>query len=82
MIFARNTTEAINLVAQAWGRANLKPGDMILVTEMEHHSNLVPWQLIAEQTGARIKAIPLTDDHTLDIDAYHTLLAGSRNWWP
>ncbi len=76
VIFTRNTTEAINLVAQAWGRANLKPGDIILVTEMEHHSNLVPWQLIAEQTGARIKAIPLTDDHTLDIDAYHTLLAG------
>ena len=75
VIFIRNTTEAINLVAQAWGRANLKPGDIILVTEMEHHSNLVPWQLIAEQTGARIKAIPLTDDHTLDIDAYHTLLA-------
>ena len=64
VIFTRNTTEAINLVAQAWGRANLKPGDIILVTEMEHHSNLVPWQLIAGQTGARIKAIPLTDDHT------------------
>jgi cysteine desulfurase/selenocysteine lyase len=76
VIFTRNTTEAINLVAQAWGRANLKPGDIILVTEMEHHSNLVPWQLIAEQTGARIKAIPLTDDYTLDMDAYHTLLAG------
>ena len=75
-IFVRNTTEAINLVAQSWGRANLKAGDLILVTEMEHHSNLVPWHLIAEQTGARIKAIPLTDEHTLDLDAYHTLLAG------
>jgi len=75
-IFVRNTTEAINLVAQSWGRVNLKPGDLILVTEMEHHSNLVPWQLIAEQTGARIKAIPMTDDYTLDLDAYRTLLAG------
>lgn len=74
-IFVRNTTEAINLVAQSWGRANLKPGDLILVTEMEHHSNLVPWQLIAEQTGARIKAIPMTDDYTLDLDVYRTLLA-------
>jgi cysteine desulfurase / selenocysteine lyase len=75
-IFVRNTTEAINLVAQSWGRANLKPGDLILVTEMEHHSNLVPWQLIAEQTGARIKAIPMTEDYALDLDAYRTLLAG------
>jgi cysteine desulfurase/selenocysteine lyase len=74
-IFVRNTTEAINLVAQSWGRANLKSGDLILVTEMEHHSNLVPWQMIAEQTGARIKAIPMTDAYTLDLDAYHTLLA-------
>jgi cysteine desulfurase/selenocysteine lyase len=74
-IFVRNTTEAINLVANAWGRANLNSGDLILVSEMEHHSNLVPWHLIAEQTGARIKAIPLTDDHTLDLDAYHQLLA-------
>jgi cysteine desulfurase/selenocysteine lyase len=74
-VFVRNTTEAINLVANAWGRANLKAGDLILVSEMEHHSNLVPWHLIAEQTGARIKAIPLIDDHTLDLDAYHQLLA-------
>jgi cysteine desulfurase/selenocysteine lyase len=75
VIFTRNTTEAINLVAQSWGRANLKADDLILVTEMEHHSNLVPWHLIAEQTGARIKAIPLTPDHTLDMDAFRALLA-------
>jgi cysteine desulfurase/selenocysteine lyase len=74
-IFVRNTTEGINLVAQSWGRANLTAGDLILVSEMEHHSNLVPWHLVAQQTGARIKAIPLTEDHTLDLDAYHGLLA-------
>lgn len=75
IIFVRNTTEAINLVAQSWGRANLREGDLILVTEMEHHSNLVPWHLIAEQTGARIKAVPLTNDQTLDMAAYQGLLA-------
>ena len=74
-VFVRNTTEAINLVAWSWGRANLKAGDLIIVSEMEHHSNLVPWHLIAEQTGARIEAIPLTDEHTLDLDRYRALLA-------
>jgi cysteine desulfurase/selenocysteine lyase len=74
-VFVRNTTEAINLVAWSWGRQNLKAGDLIIVSEMEHHSNLVPWHLIAEQTGARIEAIPLTDEHTLDLDRYRALLA-------
>ena len=73
-IFVRNTTEAINLVAQSWGRENLHAGDLIVVTEMEHHSNLVPWHLIAEQTGARIEAVPLLPDQTLDMDAYGRLL--------
>jgi cysteine desulfurase/selenocysteine lyase len=73
-IFVRNTTEAINLVAQSWGRTNLRAGDAIVVTEMEHHSNLVPWHLIAEQTGARIAAVPLLPDQTLDLDAYGRLL--------
>ena len=73
-IFVRNTTEAINLVAQSWGHANLKAGDLIVVTEMEHHSNLVPWHLIAERTGARIAAVPLLPDQTLDLDAYGRLL--------
>lgn len=73
-IFVRNTTEAINLVAQTWGRKNLKEGDLIVVSMLEHHSNLVPWHLIAEQTGARIEAIPVTADLRLDLDAYDELL--------
>lgn len=73
-VFVRNTTEAINLVAHSWGRANLSAGDLIVVSVLEHHSNLVPWQLIAEQTGARIEAIPLTADLRLDLDAYDELL--------
>lgn len=60
-IFVRGTTEGINLVASSWGRANLTPGDLIVYTEMEHHSNIIPWQLIAGQTGARIAWVPMTD---------------------
>ena len=83
IIFTRNTTEAINLVAQTWGRANSKPGDVILVTEMEHHSNLVPWQLLAERDRRRAAAHPaLTDDGQLDLDDLDTLLAGRRSSWP
>lgn len=59
IIFTRGTTESINLVAASWGGANLKPGDVILLTEMEHHSNLVPWQLIAQRTGARLRYLPV-----------------------
>lgn len=69
VVFVRNTTEAINLAARTWGSANLRPGDEIVVTEAEHHSNLVPWQLVAAQTGARIRAIPITDEGILDLDA-------------
>lgn len=65
--FVRNTTEAINLVSRSWGGANLKPGDEIIVTEAEHHSNLVPWQLIAAETGAVVRAIPITDEGILDL---------------
>jgi len=68
IVFTRGTTEAINLVAYAWARHNLGPGDEIVVTEMEHHSNLVPWQLAARDTGAVLRHIPLTDGHTLDLD--------------
>jgi cysteine desulfurase/selenocysteine lyase len=75
IVFTRNTTEAINLVASAWGRRNLGPGDVILLTEMEHHSNIVPWQLVAQATGATIRAIPLRGDGTLDMDAARSLLA-------
>ena len=74
VIFTRNTSESINLVAYSWGWSNLKPGDVIIATEMEHHSNLVPWQLIAERTGARLEFIPLTDDGLLRLDVYAQLL--------
>lgn len=74
VIFTRNTTEAINLVAYSWGRANIKAGDTIVYTEMEHHSNLVPWQMLAAETGARIRVIPVTDGGELDQDAYEAVL--------
>ncbi len=68
IIFTRGTTEGINLVAQTWGAAHLRPGDRILLTEMEHHSNLVPWQLLAARTGARLTFLPITgDDGLLDL---------------
>jgi len=74
LVFVRNTTEALNLVAVCWGRANLKPGDEILVTTLEHHSNLVPWQRVAQETGARIRLIHLTADGTVDLDDLRQLL--------
>ena len=74
IVLTKGCTEAINLVAQAWGRSNLKPGDRVLVSEMEHHANIVPWQLVAEQTGARVVPIPVSDDGVLDLDAYEGLL--------
>jgi cysteine desulfurase/selenocysteine lyase len=74
IVFVRNTTEAINLVANSWGRRNVKAGDLILVSLLEHHSNLVPWQLIAEEKGSEIAAIPLTSDQRIDMAAYEELL--------
>ncbi len=68
IVFVRNTTEAINLAARVWAQTTLRPGDEIVVTEAEHHSNLVPWQIVASQTGATIRAIPIVDDGTLDLD--------------
>jgi cysteine desulfurase/selenocysteine lyase len=65
IVFTRGTTESINLVAGSWAAANLKPGDVILLTEMEHHSNLVPWQLAAQRTGARLRYLPVTGDEGL-----------------
>jgi cysteine desulfurase/selenocysteine lyase len=73
-VFTKNASEAINLVAYAWGLRNLGDGDEVLVTEMEHHSNLVPWQLVARLTGARVRALPVTGDHLLDLDALDGLL--------
>src|SRR4029077_11347768 len=74
IVFTRGTTESINLVAQAWGGKFLRAGDVILLTEMEHHSNLVPWQLLAEKIGAQLRFIPVRDDGTLDLDKLSTLL--------
>src|SRR5260370_41480213 len=62
IVFTRGTTEGINLVAQTWGSGNIKAGDRILLTEMEHHSNIVPWQLLAERTGAKLVYPPITGD--------------------
>jgi cysteine desulfurase/selenocysteine lyase len=73
-IFTRNTTEGINLIAHAWGRENLHEGDVVLTTEMEHHSNIVPWQMLAERYGYELKFVPVTDEGELDIEAYHNLL--------
>jgi cysteine desulfurase / selenocysteine lyase len=74
VIFTRGTTDGINLVAQSYGRTVLKPGDDIVITAMEHHSNIVPWQLICEQTGARLKAAPISDAGELDLEAFERLL--------
>jgi cysteine desulfurase / selenocysteine lyase len=74
IIFTRGTTESINLVAQSFGRAVLRPGDEVLITGMEHHSNIVPWQIVCEQTGARLRAIPITDTGELDLEAFDRLL--------
>jgi cysteine desulfurase/selenocysteine lyase len=74
IIFTSGTTASINLVARSWGDAHLRAGDEILLTEMEHHSNLVPWQQLAQRTGAALKHIPLTDEGLLDLDALPDLL--------
>jgi cysteine desulfurase/selenocysteine lyase len=74
VIFTRNTTESINLVAYSWGGTNLSAGDLIILTEMEHHSNLVPWQLLAQRTGARLEFVPVSDDGLLRLDVYEQLL--------
>jgi cysteine desulfurase / selenocysteine lyase len=74
IVFTRGTTESINLVAQAWGGKFLSEGDAILLTEMEHHSNLVPWQLIAQRTGAQLRFVPVNDDGTLAQDQLDQLL--------
>ena len=76
IIFTRGTTESINLVAQVWAAQFLKEGDVILLTGMEHHSNLVPWQLAARRSGAVLRHIPVLDDGTLDLTAIDTLLNG------
>jgi cysteine desulfurase/selenocysteine lyase len=74
IVFTRGTTEGINLVAQTWGGKFVRAGDLILLTEMEHHSNLVPWQLLAERTGASLRFVPVRDDGTLALDKLDQLL--------
>ena len=75
IIWTRGTTESINLVAQTWVRSNVKAGDEIIISGMEHHSNIVPWQMVCEQTGAILKVIPVLDDGSLDYDGYLKLLS-------
>ncbi|MCW2971919.1 MAG: cysteine desulfurase, SufS subfamily [Thermoleophilia bacterium] len=76
IVFTRGTTEAINLVANSWGRANLGPGDIVVTTELEHHSNLVPWQQLCRAVGAELRFIPVDDDGVLDVSGLEALAAG------
>ncbi|MGH7173900.1 MAG: SufS family cysteine desulfurase [Gemmataceae bacterium] len=75
IIFVRGATEGINLVAQSWGRANLRAGDEIILSAMEHHSNIVPWQILCEQTGAVLRVVPISDDGEFLLDEYEKLLS-------
>ena len=75
IVFTRSTTESVNLVAQSWAKQNLREGDEIILSEMEHHANIVPWLMLADEIGIRIKVIPLRDDGALDLDAYERLLS-------
>ena len=77
IIYTRNTTESINLVAYSWARANLKAGDLVILTEMEHHSNLVPWHILQAERGIELDFIPVTEDGLLDLDVYTLLLSRS-----
>lgn len=75
IIFTRGTTESINLVATSFGKAFVKPGDEIIITEMEHHSNIVPWQMLCEDRGATLKVVPFNDQGVLDLNAFHQMLS-------
>lgn len=74
IIFTRGATEAINLVAHSWGHSNLKAGDVVVISHMEHHSNIVPWQMVCEATGAKLKVIPINDAGELDMEAFDSML--------
>ncbi len=74
IVFTKGSTEAINLVAASWGRTNITSGDEILITEMEHHANIVPWQLLAQEKGATLKVCPITDKGEIDLEAFETLV--------
>ncbi|GEM74025.1 cysteine desulfurase CsdA [Vibrio sagamiensis] len=75
IIWTRGATEALNLIAQTYARSTLKPGDEILISEMEHHANIVPWQIVAEQTGAKVVKVPMTQDCQFDLEAFKELLS-------
>tara|TARA_Y100001936_G_scaffold236691_1_gene266387 strand:- start:203 stop:1402 length:1200 start_codon:yes stop_codon:yes gene_type:complete len=75
IIFTKSATESINLVAYSWGLSNLKKNDIILISKMEHHSNMVPWQFVAKKTGCILKYIPLLDDGSLDLESFESLLS-------
>jgi len=77
-ILTSGTTEAINLVAHGWGRANLKQGDVIVLTEMEHHSDIVPWQMLAQERGVELRYVPVTQQFTLDMEAFTYALEGAK----
>ncbi len=76
IVFTKNTTESINLVAHTWARTNLKAGDRILLTEMEHHANIVPWLMLAEEVGLEVRYLPLDEEGRLDLTDLTTLLEG------
>ena len=78
VIFTKNATEALNLVAMAWGRANLREGDAVLLTQMEHHANIVPWQMLAAERGVELRWLPLTADGQLDLTDLDRLLDGAK----
>ena len=78
VVFTKNATESLNLAAQSWGRANLRAGDAIVLTHMEHHANIVPWQMLAKELGFEISWVPLTDDFRLDLSSLGDLLRGAK----
>ncbi len=78
IVFVRNATEAVNLVAHSWARANLGPGDAVVLTEMEHHANVVPWQILADERGVELRWLGVTDDHRLDTSGLAQALDGAR----
>jgi len=78
IVFTKNATESLNLIANSWGRANLKRGDVVVLTHMEHHANIVPWQMLQQERGIEIRWVPLTSDFQLDLSSLSTLLAGAK----
>src|SRR5206468_5466082 len=78
VLFTKNVTEAINLVAYSWGRANLRAGDAVLLTEMEHHANLVPWLMLQEERGIELRWLGITPDYQLDLNNLDQLLDGAK----